>query len=127
MYRTKVLLLAAAAGLWLPAAATADVKPHPLFSDHMVLQRGVPVPVWGTAAPGEAVQVTLTAAAGGAAPQGIAGRTTADAAGNWRVNLPGLTAGTGLTLTIKGKNTVELKDVAVGDVWLCSGQSNMEW
>jgi sialate O-acetylesterase len=128
MRRTKFLLLAAAAGLWLPAAATADVKPHPLFSDHMVLQRGRPVPVWGTAAPGETIQVTVAAAApGGRTAPGVAVAAVADAAGKWRADLPGMTPGTGLTLTIKGTNTVELKDVAVGDVWLCSGQSNMEW
>lgn len=113
-----VLLAAVTAGVAAPAAR-ADVKLHPLFSDHMVLQRGCPVPVWGTAAAGEKVTVT--------GPNGATAEATADADGKWMAKLPELKPGVGFTLTVKGANTVELTDVLVGDVWLCSGQSNMEW
>lgn len=124
-------LLAAAGVVFGLSAVRADVKPHALFTDHMVLQRGGTIPVWGTADPGEAVEVTLGGRAdtgtGVAAPANGTAKATAGADGKWRVELAGHDAGNGFTLTIKGKNTVELKDVAVGEVWVCSGQSNMEW
>src|SRR5947208_3007528 len=117
----KVLLLALAAGGFAPAAR-ADVKPHPLFTDNMVLQRGADVTVWGKADPGEKVGVGLSAG-----KSGVAVATLAGPDGRWQVTLPRQPAGTGYTLTITGKNTIELKNVAVGEVWVCSGQSNMEW
>jgi sialate O-acetylesterase len=117
----KCLLLAAVAGA--APAARADVKPHALFSDHAVLQRDAELKVWGTADPGEKVTVTL---AGGDGPAAVA-EAAADDTGAWAVTLPKQPAGTGRTLTLKGKNAVTLSDVAVGDVWVCSGQSNMEW
>ena len=97
----------------------ADVKLPAFFGDHMVLQEGKTLPIWGTATAGEAVTVTLGSATMHA---------TADASGKWRVDLPpqGGTA-TPLTLTVTGKNTVTCSDVLVGDVWLCTGQSNMEF
>lgn len=101
----------------------ADVKVHPLFSDNAVLQRGVEVPVWGTAAPNEDIQVTL---AGGDGPAAVV-KTKAGADGSWKVALPKRDTATDLTLTVKGANEVAFKNVAIGDVWLCSGQSNMEW
>ena len=104
--------------LTLGVTARADVKPHPLFTDHMVLQRGIEIPVWGKAEPGEKVKVTLGKSDASA---------TADDKGMWAVKLPKAEAATGLTLSIHGKNEIELKDVAVGEVWVCSGQSNMEW
>lgn len=94
----------------------ADVKPNSLFSDHMVLQRGIDVPVWGTARDGETVRVELA---------GQTAQTTA-ANGKWMVRLKPLTAGGPYTLTISGDNTVKIEDVLVGEVWICSGQSNME-
>ncbi|MEI6646059.1 MAG: hypothetical protein WCP12_08475 [bacterium] len=97
-------------------AAHADVKLPPVISDHMVLQRDVVVPIWGSAAPSEKVTVS------------IAGQTkiaTADATGNWKLNLDPLKAAEGLTLTVKGQNTLNVADVLVGDVWLGAGQSNM--
>ena len=100
----------------LSPAAFADVKLPAIFSDHLVLQREVSVPVWGTADPGEEVSVT------------IAGQTQAskgDADGKWSVKLSKLAAGEAQTLTVKGKNTVVVNDVLVGEVWLGSGQSNM--
>ncbi len=102
----------------------ADVKPHALFTDGMVLQRGVVCPIWGTADPGEEVQVFL----GGKVSLGGA-RQTAGKDGKWQVVLviPPESAGGPYKMEIKGKNTITLKDVYVGDVWICSGQSNMEW
>jgi sialate O-acetylesterase len=118
----KALLLAVLVGGPAAGLARADVKPHPLFTDNMVLQQGTDCPVWGKADPGEQVSVEFaTVGAGGGAG------TTADKDGKWMVRIKPGKAGTGYTLTIKGKNTVTLKNVAVGEVWVCSGQSNMEW
>jgi sialate O-acetylesterase len=103
--------------------AWADVKPHALFSNGMVLQEGERCPVWGTADPGEEVQVALKAKNG----EEVRSKT-ADKDGRWRVDLQTTNfSGGPYTLTITGKNKVELQDVYVGDVWVCSGQSNMEW
>jgi sialate O-acetylesterase len=112
------LLATGLATLAAAVPALADVKPHPVFTDHMVLQRDVPAVVWGKADPGEEVTVTAGDAKGTA---------KADDKGMWKVSLPAQKAGTGVTLTIAGKNTVTLKNVAYGDIWICSGQSNMEW
>jgi sialate O-acetylesterase len=120
----RVLLLTASFFLPVPFVQ-ADVTPHPLFADNMVLQQGVPCPVWGKADPGEMIQIVIerrTAAGGSATGTSAA----ADKDGNWKAKLPAQKAGTGFTLTIKGKNTVEFKNVAVGEVWIASGQSNME-
>jgi sialate O-acetylesterase len=84
----------------------------------MVLQREQPIPVWGWADPGEEVSVRL----GGKEVSAAAGDD-----GRWMVRLPALKAGGPEELTVKGKNTVRLGDVLIGEVWLCSGQSNMEW
>jgi len=99
--------------------ASAEVKLPHIFSSNMVLQRGVELPVWGWASPGEDVTVTLD----GVAPA----QTKADAAGNWRVVLPAQQPGRTRTLTVKGTNEVLLDNILVGDVWLASGQSNMQW
>jgi sialate O-acetylesterase len=99
------------------APAVADVKlPHVLGSN-MVLQRDVPLPVWGWADPGEAVTVKLGRHEASA---------TADAAGKWMVNLPAMVAGGPHEMTVSGRNTIRLTDILVGEVWICSGQSNME-
>jgi sialate O-acetylesterase len=109
--------------------ARADVKLHPLFSDGMVLQRGVDCPIWGTADPDEEISVGLDR-------EGVLDSFSikpwtrkANADGQWKAAIPVsvVKAGGGYKLTIKGKNTIVLKDVYVGDVWICSGQSNMEW
>jgi sialate O-acetylesterase len=99
--------------------ALADVKLPSVLDSHMVLQRDVPLPVWGWADPGESVAVTL----------GESSATTkADDRGNWRVDLPAMKAdGKTHSLTVAGNNQLELTDILVGDVWLGSGQSNMEW
>jgi sialate O-acetylesterase len=120
MRLTKLFLLAAFAGT--PAAAFAEVKLHPLFTDHMVIQRGAKAKVFGTATPGEKVTVALAAAGKSTTGSAVAGPD-----GTWTVELAAPDAGLGYTLDVKGTNAVALKDVAVGDVWVCSGQSNMEW
>src|SRR4029079_4630377 len=101
------------------SAVRAQVSLPDVRSDSMVLQRGVRVPVWGTASPGEAVTVSFV---------GQTKRTTAGADGRWRVWLDSLRANaTPAVLTVSGKNKVEVKDVLVGEVWLVSGQSNMQF
>jgi sialate O-acetylesterase len=103
--------------LLLGAAATArgDVKPNGLFSDGMVLQQGIAVPVWGTAKDGEKITVQF---------QGQSVVTIASN-GRWRVRLKPLKAGGPFVMTIAGENSITLGNVLVGEVWLCSGQSNM--
>lgn len=110
-------------GLWATAIAlaaapvAADVKPHALFSSHMVLQQGCQAPIWGTAAEGEKVTVRFMDQEAAATAEG----------GRWMVRLGPFKAGGPATLTITGRNTVTLDDVLVGEVWICSGQSNMQW
>lgn len=98
--------------------AAADVRLPALFSDHAVLQRDMPVPVWGWADPGEEVKVSIA---------GQAHTTKAGDDGRWQVKLEPLKVGEPLTLVVEGKNRLEAKDILAGDVWICSGQSNMEW
>lgn len=95
----------------------AKVKLAGIFGDHMVLQRDQNVPIWGTAEPGEIVAVTAGK---------VNGKVTAGTDGKWMVRLSGLPVSTqSIEVTVQGKNTLVLHDVLVGDVWLCSGQSNM--
>lgn len=96
---------------------------HPLFTDNMVLQQKAKVPVWGKAAPGEEVSVVLF---DGKTKTGT-GTAKADDKGDWKVTLDEQTAGTTYRLEVKGKTDVTRTNVAVGEVWVCSGQSNMEW
>ncbi|MFM2081735.1 MAG: hypothetical protein RL380_426 [Verrucomicrobiota bacterium] len=106
------------AGLWLVAPPThAEVRLAALFGDHMVLQREAAVSVWGTATPDEVITVEL-------GKQKLS--THADKDGKWRVRLAPLKPGAPLELTVTGQNKIVLRDVLVGDVWLCSGQSNMD-
>jgi sialate O-acetylesterase len=115
----KTIFIRLLAACYLAASvASASVAVSPLFSRHMVLQRGKPVPVYGTAAAGETI---IVAFGGQSLP------TTADAQGRWLVSLATMAANTtGRTLTITGTNTITITDVLVGDVWITSGQSNME-
>ncbi len=106
--------------LSLSASAFAEIKLSPLFADHMVLQRGMAVPIWGTV--GANQEVVVEAA-------GKSAKATADGAGNFLAKLPELEYGGNavtLTLTAGGEKLV-LRDVLIGDVWIGSGQSNMEW
>ncbi|MEM1445988.1 MAG: 9-O-acetylesterase [Planctomycetota bacterium] len=128
------LLCGLALGLWVLSAggaepASADVAeavPQPaldiagLFSDGMVLQREKPVPVWGWAKPGTGIKVSFA---------GREAQAVADEGGQWMVALPAMAAsaeGRPLTVTA-GSDQVTFEDVLVGEVWLCGGQSNMQW
>ena len=98
-----------------------------VFSDHMVLQQDRAVPVWGEAAPREQIVVTLIPEAGGAPVATV--KVRADRQGAWRVDLPAAHAdGSSYILQVKGKKeTIRFEDVVYGEVWLCSGQSNMAY
>ena len=100
------------------STARADVTLNPLFTDNMVVQRDLPIPIYGTARPGEAVRV-------------LAGfrfaRTIADARGNWEVKLPARGVGAPFQITVQGDHSITLHNVLAGDVWLAGGQSNMEF
>jgi sialate O-acetylesterase len=102
----------------LSAAVRADVTVPALLADHMVVQRGLPVHVWGMATPQEAVSVTF---------RGETKSCTADDDGRWSVYLSPGEAGGPFQMNIKGTNAIALSDILVGDVWVASGQSNMEF
>ena len=118
MHRPICRFAAVLASLLFTTSAPALVSLPKVFGKGMVLQRDAKLPVWGWAAPSEAVSVELA---------GQTVDTKATAAGEWRVDLPPIAAGGPHTMTVKGQNTIKLADVLVGEVWLCSGQSNMEW
>src|SRR5258708_9850749 len=117
--RLVVLLFSGISFLDHFGIAQARIRLPGIFGDHMVLQQGVMVPVWGWASPGEKITVTI----------GTESRTTtANDDGRWRVNFPPLQSHDGPeTVEINGTNTITLHDVLVGEVWLASGQSNMEF
>jgi sialate O-acetylesterase len=118
--KTKSLLVyAVVAWCGVSVSALAEIKLAPIFTDNMVLQRDSPINVWGTGSPGE--HLTLQLAAQKRA-------TDVDATGHWKTVFDPLPAdGTALTLTVAGTNTITLANVVAGDVWICSGQSNMEF
>src|SRR5580698_9509657 len=103
--------------LILSTTARADVTLPRLFSSHMVLQRNMPIHIWGDAAPGEQITVDF---------HGATASTTAATLHRWSTYLPAQPAGGPFTLTIHAANTVTLDDILIGDLWLASGQSNME-
>jgi sialate O-acetylesterase len=102
-------------GLVLPVQA--EVKLAGIFGDNMVLQREMPINVWGTADVGEKVTVKLSEKVASA---------TADEVGNWKVVLPALKAGKSMQLIVTGKNTITLSNIVMGEVWLCTGPNDME-
>ncbi|MBZ5683586.1 MAG: hypothetical protein LAP86_01005 [Acidobacteriia bacterium] len=102
----------------LGRTAFADPTLLHLFSDHMVLQQGREIHIWGKADPREVVNVSLA---------GDRSAATADAHGDWSVHLPSMNAGGPFTLIIRGKKAVTIKDVMIGEVWVASGQSNMSF
>lgn len=114
MYRIMLLTLCS----FLLNKAIAEVKLPQILGDHMVLQRDKPIVIWGWANPKEKVSVTFG---------GKTKSVVADKSGNWKVTLDAAAAGGPYEMIIKGKNTIKLKDILIGDVWVCSGQSNMEW
>ncbi|MEP6668376.1 MAG: sialate O-acetylesterase [Chthoniobacter sp.] len=114
---SRLYTLVLASGIF-GGTALADVKLPAIISDNMVLQQDSPTGVWGWAAPGEKVIVKFA---------GKSADTAADAAGKWGVKLEALPAGTTGEMTIAGKNNLTIKNVVVGEVWVASGQSNMEF
>ncbi len=96
----------------------ANVKLASPFGDHMVIQQNKMVPVWGTAAPGEKVTILFS-------DQRKSAITGSD--GSWRINLNKLKAGGPFTMTVTGSDSIVLRDVYAGEVWICSGQSNMDF
>lgn len=104
--------------LFWSVAGMAEVTLPLFFSNNMVLQQGMAIPVWGWAKPGEKVTVTLD-------KNTVTTRTAKT--GKWRVNLPKMNYGGPYSLTVKGKNLISIENVLIGEVWVCSGQSNMEF
>jgi sialate O-acetylesterase len=118
---TRTIAACLCAALCFIATASAAVKPSDLFSDHMVLQSGMSVPIWGTADAAEKVTVTLN---------GQTKSAVADASGKWMVKLLKLKSGGPFEMTIQGsagEAPLVVQDVLVGEVWLASGQSNMQF
>ncbi|MEZ5950355.1 MAG: sialate O-acetylesterase [Planctomycetaceae bacterium] len=118
MKRFTVLLGALLLSLVLPTLSRAELTMPNVFTDHMVLQRNQQNPVWGWDDPGTRVTVAI---------HGQTHTATADDSGRWRVKLNPLEAGGPYTLSVRGTSARELQDVLVGEVWVCSGQSNMAW
>ncbi len=114
---SRLSCLVASALVLGSSVAFSEVRLPQVFSSHMVLQQQKPVTVWGWAEPGESVAVELA---------GARQETKANGQGEWRVGLPAMKAGGPYLLSVSGSNTVKLDDVLIGEVWLCSGQSNME-
>ena len=108
-----ILLLAV-----LTIASQANVKPARIFSSNMVLQKGIENTIWGWADKNEAVSISMN----GKTIKAKAGKD-----GKWMAKLPAMEYGGPYTLSLKGKNTIELTNVMIGEVWICSGQSNMEF
>lgn len=114
----KLLSLMGAFALWA-TAASANLSIGTVFSSHMVLQRGVPVPVWGMDAPGQAITIRFN---------GQEKKTRSNAEGKWTVALEAMAAGGPYTMTCLGSGPqVTLTNVMVGEVWICAGQSNMQY
>ena len=117
--KTESKVLAAALIFFAAFAAKSEVRLPDILSDSMVLQQKRKIPIWGMAEAGEAVTIAFG---------GQKKTIVADAEGKWRVDLNPMNADlTAKTLTVEGKNKIQLKDVLVGEVWLVSGQSNMQW
>ena len=117
--KTFCALIVAAIGSIAVAHAEKAALPFvsPMFGDSMVLQRGKPNTIWGWSKPGDAVRVAIG---------DHTAKTVADANGRWQLQIEPPAPGGPYTLTIDGAQHVEMRDVQVGDVWLCGGQSNME-
>ena len=97
-------------------SVNSEVKLPCFINNGMVLQRDLNVPVWGWATAGEKVQLEF---------KGKTYNTAADASGKWKLKLKPSKAGGPYEMIIKGKNSITIKDILIGDVWFCSGQSNM--
>src|SRR6185503_14812808 len=110
-FQTRILL---ALSLFFAGSLQADVRLSKVFTDHMVLQQGQPVAIWGWAEPGEKVAVEV---------MGNKAEATAGADGKWLAKVMPPAAGGPYEVMVSGKNSVKLTDVLVGEVWICSGQS----
>ena len=119
---TRLPIASLIALLAWPACAQAQDAPafDPVFTDHAVLQRDRPIALWGEAEPGARLELAL---------DGETVSTQADGHGRWRAELAARAAGGPYTLTLRetGGGATELSDILIGDLWLCSGQSNMEF
>jgi len=104
--------------LTLTGLLHAAIVPAPFFSDHAILQRDVPLTIWGTASPNAKITIRY-------GRQTVATTTGAD--GNWQAALKPIATGTRGDMSFEGDGSLTLKDLAAGDVWFCSGQSNMQW
>ncbi|MGD0262598.1 MAG: sialate O-acetylesterase [Verrucomicrobiota bacterium] len=123
MRRTRLGLAVCSVALVLVAvggftqAARAEVRLPKVFSSHMVLQQDKPLVIWGWAEPNETVTVALSTGSR---------QVQANERGEWKTVLPAMKTGGPYTLTVSGSTKVHFEDVMIGEVWLCSGQSNME-
>ena len=115
----KKLLIVLLAIICVSSTANAEVRLPQLFQSGMIMQRGKPIPVWGWAEKGEQVAITF---------QKKTYTTTADDQGRWRIDLPKMKAGGPYVLVVKGERSEakEITDILIGDVWLLSGQSNID-
>jgi len=104
--------------LFLIQMANAAVKLPPIISDHMVLQQNVPVRIWGIASPSEKISISI---------QNQNVNTEADANGKWQAWLKPMKSARNVSMTVTASNTIVVTDILIGEVWLASGQSNMEW
>jgi sialate O-acetylesterase len=119
MHTLKVISLCISCFLIMTGgSAWTEVRLPFVFSDNMVLQRDQTIPVWGTAVAGESITVTLN---------GKTARATAGKNGRWEIRLEKLPAGGPYEMQVSGSNTVTFRNVMIGEVWICSGQSNMWW
>src|SRR6266545_5762023 len=111
LFRLQLILVCAT------VVGRAEVRLPAVFSDNLVLQLGMRTPIWGWADDSEKVTVTFRGKKVSATARN----------GKWMVKLPSQKAGGPDTLTVEGKNKIDVRNVVVGEVWICSGQSNMEW
>ncbi|WP_159023901.1 sialate O-acetylesterase [Formosa sp. L2A11] len=122
-YRTYNLktcwLLLVVLFLSFPQTVLADVKLHTIFSDHMVIQRETVIPIWGWADANEIITIETS--------WGASAQVITDTDGTWRADLETPEAGGPYKITVFSKNRIEINDVLSGDVWLCTGQSNMDF
>ncbi len=117
--RLLLLLPVLAAALSVGVCADAELRLPAIIGDHMVLQQEASTPIWGWADPGEKIDVRI-------GKHRV--RTKAGDGGEWRVNVPPLPVGATYEMTVSGSTgKITLHDIAVGEVWVCSGQSNMQW
>ena len=122
-----IAFIAAVALIATSSMARGDVSVPSIFGDHMVLQLGREIPFWGRAEPGEEIALMIVPTDVGEVKEAEKVMTVAGPDGRWFLKVPARLKPSAVEVKILGKNTIVLTDVLIGDVWLCSGQSNMEW